>query len=197
MYKEDCVFCQIAQGKAPCHEVWSDDKHIAFLTIFPNTEGFTVVIPREHYHSYAFANSDEILCDLIVATKKVAKVLDDYFEDVTRCGMFFEGYGIDHLHSKLFPMHGGGEFEQGESIEISKPDVFFDQYPGYLSSHDSKRADDTKLADLAKKIRASQNSTQPKKPATILTGKVSQHHYDDVANRNFEKRDDHQPGNGD
>lgn len=155
MFKEDCIFCQIAQGKAPCHEVWSDTTHMAFLSIFPNTEGFTVVIPREHHDSYAFANSDEILTAQILATKQVAQILDNYFDDVSRCGMFFEGYGVDHLHSKLFPMHGGGEFEQGKRVEIAKPDIFFEQYPGYLSSHDSKRADDAQLAELAKKIRES------------------------------------------
>lgn len=153
MYKDDCIFCQIAQGQLPCHEVWSDDKHLAFLSIFPNTDGFTVVIPREHQHSYVFKNNDQVICDLMLATKKVAQRLDAYFDDVTRCGMFFEGYGVDHLHAKLSPMHGAGEFAHGESIEVNKPEVFFDQYPGYLSSHDSKRADDIQLTELAKKIR--------------------------------------------
>ncbi len=154
MLKPDCIFCQIAQKQAPSHIVWEDENHLAFLSIFPNTEGFTVVIPKQHYGSYAFAQDDSVLCDLVVATKKVAKLLDNYFDDVTRCGMFFEGYGVDHLHSKLSPMHRGGEFETGKSIEIAKPDLFFDEYPGYLSSHDSARADDAHLADLAQKIRA-------------------------------------------
>lgn len=155
MYQTDCIFCQISQGKVPAHVIWEDDTFMAFLSIFPNTEGFTVVIPKEHYHSYAFENSDEVLCGLILATKKVANILDNYFDDVTRCGMFFEGYGVDHLHSKLFPMHGAGEFSQGKDIEIAKPDIFFEKYPGYLSSHDSKRADDATLAELAKQIRES------------------------------------------
>ncbi len=155
MFKPDCIFCQIAQGQAPCHEVWSDDEHMAFLSIFPNTEGFTVVIPRHHHGSYAFAQNDEALTKMILATKKTAQILDHYFDDVTRCGMFFEGYGVDHLHSKLFPMHGAGEFDAGQSIEIQKPDIFFDRYPGYLSSHDAKRADDEQLAQLAARIRES------------------------------------------
>ena len=28
--------------QAPAHVVWEDDRHLAFLSIFPNTEGFTV-----------------------------------------------------------------------------------------------------------------------------------------------------------
>jgi len=153
MHKEDCIFCQIGQGEIPCHEVWSDEKHIAFLSIFPNTEGFSVVVPREHHGSYAFSQNDSVLSELMLATKKTATILDSYFEDVSRCGMFFEGYGVDHLHSKLFPMHGGGDFENGKAVEIAKPDIFFEQYPGYLSSHDGKRADDAQLAELAKEIR--------------------------------------------
>jgi hypothetical protein len=31
---------------------------------------------------------------------------------------------------------------------------YFERYPGYISSNDSKRADDVKLAQLADKIKA-------------------------------------------
>lgn len=40
-----CIFCQIVEGKAPCHKVWEDEHHLAFVD-FPNTDGFTVVIPK-------------------------------------------------------------------------------------------------------------------------------------------------------
>jgi len=155
MLKPDCLFCKMVQGQVPCHKIWESDTHLAFLSIFPNTPGFTVVIPKDHHESYAFGVEDQVLTDLVLATKQVARLLDSYFDDVSRCGMFFEGYGIDHLHSKLFPMHGAGEFHEGKDIEVAKPTVFFHQYPGYLSSHDAARADDTQLAELAAKIRAS------------------------------------------
>lgn len=156
MQKKDCIFCQIVKGEAPCQEVWSDEKHLAFLSIFPNTEGFTVVIPKDHHDSYAFEQSDEVLKDLIVATKKVGLILDNYFDDVSRTGMFFEGFGVNHLHSKLFPMHGTGDMSDWSAIESVTVDTFFDKYPGYLCSNSSKRADDEKLAELAQKIKESQ-----------------------------------------
>ena len=102
----DCVFCDIVKGRVPCHKIWENDEHLAFLSIFPNTEGFSVVITKEHFSSYAFGQEDQILTKLILATKSVALLLDESLESVGRTGMFFEGYGIDHLHSKLFPMHG-------------------------------------------------------------------------------------------
>ncbi|WP_115719617.1 HIT family protein [Gallaecimonas mangrovi] len=148
-----CIFCDIVAGKAPCHKVWEDESHLAFLSIFPNTPGFTVVIPKGHHGSYAFAQDDKVLTALLLATKEVARLLDKAFDDVARCGMFFEGYGVDHLHSKLFPMHGTGNDAKFQAIEAVK-DTFFERYEGYLSSHDSHRADDQTLAALAAKIRA-------------------------------------------
>ena len=147
----DCIFCKIVKGEMPAHKIWEDEKHLAFLSIFPNTEGFSVVITKEHYPSYAFDLPDEVLEGLIVATKKVAKLLDEKLEDVGRTGMIFEGFGVDHIHSKLFPMHGT-KMENWRPSE-SKVDKYFEKYEGYISSHDYKRADDEKLARLAEKIK--------------------------------------------
>ena len=105
---DNCIFCQIVKQKAPAHKIWEDENHLAFLTILPNTKGATVVIPKKHHGSYAFDQDDQILQDLIVAIKKVAKLLDSYFDDSSRCGMVFEGWGVDHLNAKLYPMHGIG-----------------------------------------------------------------------------------------
>lgn len=148
-----CIFCEIVAGNAPCHKVWEDKKHLAFLSVFPNTKGFTVVIPKIHYPSYAFDLDDNILADLVLATKKTAHVLKSAFPDVARCGMFFEGYAVDHVHSKLSPMHGTADMKDWRPIEHKQP-VFYEQYPGFLSSHDCERADDTALAALAAEIRS-------------------------------------------
>lgn len=151
-----CIFCDIAAGKAPCHKIWEDEEHLAFLSIFPNTKGFTVVIPKEHHSSYIFEQTDAAVTGLMLATKKVAQLLDKSFNDVARTGMFFEGYGVDHLHSKLFPMHGTGNDSAFQPVE-SKTTKFFHRYEGYLSSHDSDRANDDELAALAAHIRSCQD----------------------------------------
>lgn len=152
---KDCLFCKIVKGESPAHKIWEDDNHFAFLSIYPNTPGFTVIVTKKHLPSYAFANDDKTLAELVIATKKVAKLLDTAFEDVGRSGMFFEGFGVDHLHSKLFPMHGTSDMEKWEPIENPKEE-FYKKYPGFLSSHDSKRASDEDLEKIAAKIRESQ-----------------------------------------
>ncbi|MCB9805802.1 HIT domain-containing protein [Candidatus Nomurabacteria bacterium] len=148
----NCIFCQIVDGTSPSYKIWEDEKHVAFLSIFPNTDGVTVVIPKNHYPSYAFDLPDEVLADLVIATKKVAKLLDEKLEDVGRTAMVFEGFGIDHVHAKLFPMHGTENMEEWKPIE-SSVDKYFDKYEGYISSHDYKRGDDQKLSELADKIK--------------------------------------------
>lgn len=148
---DGCIFCKIVKGEVPAYKIWEDENHLAFLGIFPNTEGMTVVVTKTHYPSYAFDADDSILCGLAIATKKVGKLLDFGLEDVGRTGMVLEGFGVDHLHAKLFPMHGT-KMENWQPIH-SNINTYFEEYQGYISSHDSNRANDDDLKNLADKIK--------------------------------------------
>ena len=148
---ESCIFCKIIKGEAPSHKIWENNNYLAFLSIFPNTRGFSVVIPKKHYPSYAFDVPEEVLRGLISASKQVAKLLDTKLIDVGRTGLILEGFGVDHLHTKLFPMHGT-KMPEWKPLK-SNVDKYFEKYEGYISSHNYRRADDGDLSDLAKKIR--------------------------------------------
>jgi diadenosine tetraphosphate (Ap4A) HIT family hydrolase len=149
--EEDCIFCKIAKGIEPCHKIWENDEFLAFLSIFPNTLGYTIVITKRHYPSYAFDLSDDVLSRLIIASKIVGKLLDSKLDDVGRTGLILEGMGVDHAHAKLFPMHGTAKLKKWKPL-ITHLDKYFDEYEGYISSHDFVRADDKELEKLAKKI---------------------------------------------
>ena len=71
--------------------------------------------------------SDDVLSKLIIATKKVAKLLDSKLDDVGRTAMVFEGYGVDHVHAKLYPMHGTKDLKEWKKIE-KEIDKYFDVY---------------------------------------------------------------------
>jgi histidine triad (HIT) family protein len=151
----DCLFCKIVKGESPSHTVWEDDSHIAFLSIFPNTDGVTILVTKEHYPSYVADAPIEVQQKLMLACTDVCKLLDEKLEGVGRTGIVIEGMGVNHLHAKLFPMHDT-EFVKTEWRQFPKPDIdtFFTKYEGYLSSHSSHaRAEDSVLAELAKKIR--------------------------------------------
>lgn len=110
------------------------------------------MIPKQHYPSYVFDVPEPVMLDLISAAKKVAKVLDEKLDDVGRTGLMFEGFGVDHLHAKLFPMHG--TTMEAWKQHKSNVDKYFETYEGYMSSHDGPRGDETELAALASKIRS-------------------------------------------
>jgi len=109
------------------------------------------VITKDHYPSYLFDLPENVLMGLVEAAKQTAKLLDAKLEDVGRTGMIFEGFGVDHVHAKLFPMHGT-KFSKWKPFK-SNIDKYFEKYEGYISSHDYKRAEDEELARLAKRIR--------------------------------------------
>jgi len=73
---DDCIFCKIIKGEIPSFKVWEDDEFLAILDINPNTKGMTLVLTKEHYNSYAFEMSDDVYNKFLLATKKVAKILE-------------------------------------------------------------------------------------------------------------------------
>jgi histidine triad (HIT) family protein len=147
----DCIFCKIVKKEVPSFTVWENDQYQAFLTIFPNTEGFTVVIPKEHYRSYIFEAPEEIMNGLMSAAKKVSKKIKNAYKNVGHVGVMFEGYGVNHLHVKLMPLHETKSDEWKQHASHVK--TFFKTYEGYMSSHDGERADDTWLKEVAEKIK--------------------------------------------
>ena len=83
-----------------------------------------------------------------------AKVLDRAFDDVGRTGLILEGFGVDHLHAKLFPMHNTAGLASSQWQPINSGGrKYFEKYEGYISSHDCERASDVELAALAAHIR--------------------------------------------
>lgn len=143
----DCIFCKIVNRDIPCHKIWEDNNYLAFLSIFPNTDGFSVVIPKKHIDSIEFQNvPEEELIGLTIAAKKAAKKLELAFEDVKRVALICEGEGVDHLHMKLYPMHIGDQSATGIN-------TFFEKYPGYVSSNGSTKCDIDKIKSIADKIR--------------------------------------------
>lgn len=149
--ENDCIFCKIVRGEVPCHKIFETDDFLAFLSIFPNTEGFTVVIPKKHYPSYVFDLEETVYQSLLNAAKTVAKLLEEKL-GVARCAMIVEGMGVDHAHVKIIPLHGVKKNAIWSPV-TAHIDKYFEKYEGYVSSHDYTRAEERDLERIAKKIR--------------------------------------------
>lgn len=114
---QDCIFCKIVKGEVPSYKVWEDEKYLAFLSIQPESEGMTLVIPKEHHESYFATVDKEVLHGVIDAAVTVARILDSKLENIIRSKLIFEGLEVDHLHAKLIPMYKG----ESRVGDINKP----------------------------------------------------------------------------
>ncbi len=146
----DCVFCNIVNGNISCAKVWEDKDFLAFLDIRPVTKGMTLVIPKSHYGSYIFNQKDDVVTKLMHASKTVAKMLEKAF-GVSRVAAVAEGAGVDHLHIKLYPMHG---YTQDFSELSSKETKYFERYEGYISTQMGPKNSPQSLQEVADFIKS-------------------------------------------
>ena len=151
----DCIFCKVVQGKSPCNKVWESPTHLAFLSIYPNTKGVTVVIPKKHFNSYAFQMPDNDFLELVLAAKAVGLLLDKKLS-IERTALVFEGYGVNHVHAKLYPLHTIDIETQWKCKKSPKNirNIYDEQYLGYISTHDGRRASASCPEGLSQWIRS-------------------------------------------
>ncbi len=149
----ETIFDQIVAKKIPHWIIWEDDNYLAFLTPFPNTPGFTVVIPKINPGDYVFDLDDDQIVGLIKASKKVAKLLETGL-NVKRVALVIEGTGVAHVHAKLIPLHG----KLGDQTNIfSHHQEFYPEYIGYLTTAEGPKMSDDKLNEIQRRIlKASQ-----------------------------------------
>lgn len=47
-YDANNIFAMILRGDVPCVKVWENDAVLAFMDLMPQSDGHTLVIPKEH-----------------------------------------------------------------------------------------------------------------------------------------------------
>ena len=151
---ENCIFCKIVKGEIPCVKIWENKDFLAILDVFPNTKGMTLVLTKKHFDSYAFDMHDKAYSELMLASKKVAKLLEKGL-NVKRVAMVMEGLGVNHVHIKLYPLHG---IEEKFKETWAKEKVFFDRYEGYISTQLGSQKDIIELNKIAEEIKKKSKS---------------------------------------
>jgi histidine triad (HIT) family protein len=146
---EPTLFDKIVDGSIPSYQVWEDDSYLAFLTPFGNVAGFTVVVPKQNPGDNYISVDDTAYTHLLLAAKKVAALLQKAFS-VERVGLVIEGEGVPHLHVKLIPMHG----LTSKSVHRRAGPVFYDQYPGYLTTVEGPEMSAERLKEIQAQIKA-------------------------------------------
>lgn len=144
------IFDDIISGKMKSWPVWEDEKFLAFLTPFPNTPGFTVVIPKQNPGDYVFSLDDDLYVEFMNAVKTVATILEQAF-NTSRVALVFEGTGIAYVHAKLIPLHG----KLADKTGVWSPHKeFHEEYQGWLTTAEGPKMSDEQLDEIQTRIRS-------------------------------------------
>lgn len=143
----DNLFSRIVRGEQQQWRVWEDSEHVAFLTPYPNSPGLTVVVPRKQLSSDIFKLEEADYKALILATYKVAQLLEEGMR-AQGVALIFEGFEIDYAHAKLIPLLPSPD---GTNYAQLQPECF-QSYPGYVSSLDGPAADPEDIKEIHSKI---------------------------------------------
>jgi histidine triad (HIT) family protein len=113
MSEENCIFCKIVRGEMPASIIFEDDICMAFMDVFPVSEGHSLLIPKQHFTNMIDVDDDVVshmakrLADL---TRRVKKATGE--EGVLNTVANGEGAGQDvpHLHFHAIPRSKGSPF---------------------------------------------------------------------------------------
>ncbi|BAV65842.1 HIT family protein [Sphingobium cloacae] len=112
VYDEDNPFSLILQGKLPSTRLYEDEHVLAFLDIQPQSKGHALVISKWSKARNILEMEDEALCQVMTATKKVAKAIRKALNpDGIHVAQFNggpAGQTVFHLHVHIVPRWEGG-----------------------------------------------------------------------------------------
>lgn len=110
-------------GEIPVKKIYENDDILVFLDAYPIMKGQTLVIPKKHIAPYLFDIDDKTYVKLMLVAKKIAKAIDRSLKPI-KTGMIVEGFELDHIHIKLFPLKKVFDLKSSESkpseIEMKK-----------------------------------------------------------------------------
>ncbi|TKJ21942.1 MAG: HIT family protein [Promethearchaeota archaeon Loki_b32] len=106
MKEKDCIFCKLTEREIPSQIIFENELDIAFLDIFPISEGHTIVIPKKHYSNLEYIPDYE-LTELFKVVKKLAIMIhkklkiDGY--NILQNNFTAAGQVINHFHVHIIP----------------------------------------------------------------------------------------------
>lgn len=98
---DNCIFCKISKREIPCTKVYEDEKFFAFLDINPESEGHTLLVPKEHY-VWMQDTPDALVGEIFVVAKNLMqKLIDEKKCEFVRVKVI--GKDVPHFHIHLVP----------------------------------------------------------------------------------------------
>ncbi|HGU6793538.1 TPA: HIT family protein [Klebsiella pneumoniae] len=122
-YDNQNIFAKIIRGEAPCYKVYEDDDVLAFLDVFPQSFGHTLVIPKRAAARNLLEVDADSLTKVITVVQMLTKALVAELQpagvQVAQFNGAPAGQTVFHLHKHIVPrfegealaVHAGGKAE--------------------------------------------------------------------------------------
>lgn len=126
-YDAQNIFAKIIRGEAPCYKVYEDEQVLAFLDLFPQSYGHTLVIPKNVQARNLLEADDRSLACVMSAVRRIAQALVDELSpagvQVAQFNGAPAGQTVFHLHFHIVPRHDGESLaihasKQGNPAEL-------------------------------------------------------------------------------
>ena len=110
-YEDGNIFAKILRGEMPCAKVFEDGEVFAFMDVFPQSRGHTLVIPKHSKARNLLEVEPEVLAPLILGVKRVTRAVRSALNPdgivVTQFNGAASGQTIYHLHFHIIPRWEG------------------------------------------------------------------------------------------
>lgn len=119
-YDNNNIFAKIIRGEAPCIKVFEDEATLAFMDVMPQTDGHTLVIPKEAAMTlYDLSDSASLACVRTVKLvgKAIEKAIGINGSTVFQHNGKVAGQSVPHFHFHILP---GSLFRvRGHAVEFA------------------------------------------------------------------------------
>lgn len=110
-YDPDNIFAKMLRGEMPCIKVYEDEVALAFMDIFPQSEGHTLVIPKDVTARNFIEMPADRLGPYMARVQKVAQAVAEALQPegliVTQFNGAPAGQTVFHLHFHIIPRGEG------------------------------------------------------------------------------------------
>ena len=110
-YDPDNIFAKIVRGEIPCAKVYEDTRALAFMDVFPQSRGHTLVISKTSHARNLLDADTATLETLIAATQTVARAVRKALNPdgivITQFNGAPAGQSVFHLHFHIIPRFEG------------------------------------------------------------------------------------------
>lgn len=110
-YDEQNIFAKIIRGEAPCYKLYEDDEVLAFLDVFPQSFGHSLVIPKQAQARNILEIDSASLAKVMAVVQRLARALVDELQpagvQVAQFNGAPAGQTVFHIHMHVIPRFAG------------------------------------------------------------------------------------------